>query len=384
MPTVTLPGTDSPSITSYSTPGSAYYVYSQVTLPLGRQMANGSRNIYVQSLNLYVAGRSGTTRARAYFASAARGSYGSYAAQSTPSKKALSVGLQAAGGSTQRYGCYTPGSEGGLNFRRGGSGSTTASSGTTWGSSLSGTLTYAEAPPAPTPLGVDQPTPTTLRVRFSSNGNGGSGVTGWSVQFSTSSSFPSGSSTKTVTTSSGTVVVTGLAPDTTYYFRVAGRNIVTDNAGTTGPRSSTFSGKTSASTPGAPRNLTHASAGPTATKLTWQAPASNGGSAITGYQVQYADNASFTGATTTSVGNVLTWTSPSLGTGTHYLRVRAVNANGNGTWSGAVSTTVTRSGYFTVRAGDEWSQKPVKVYSGGTWVMKPVKHYRDGEWVTPL
>lgn len=380
MPTVALTGTDSPSTTSYVTPGVSFYIYSMFQVPLGRAMANGSRNIYVISLNLYVAGRSGTTSVRAYFAGSPRGSYFNAGAQATPSKKILSVGSQANGGGTFQYGCYWAGGQGGLNFRRGGSGSTQSSGSSSWGSSLSGTMSYAEAPPAPSPIGADQATATSLRARFSNAGDGGSKITGWVLQYSKNSNM---SGAKTVT-STGSSTITGLTPNTTYYFRAAGKNIVTDNAGTNGPWSSVFSGKTLASTPTAPRNLKRANSGASASKLTWQAPSNNGGSSVTGYQVQYANNQSFTSPTTSSVGNVLTWTSPSLGIGTWYFRVRAVNANGNGTWSNVVSNTVTRSGHPKVRDEDSFVKKPAKVYLNGSWVIKPVKVRKGKEWITLL
>lgn len=372
MPVFTLPGTDSPSATSYVSPGGSFYIYSMVTLPFGRTMANGSRNIYVQSLNLYVAGRSGSVSIRSYFANGARGSYVSYAAQATPTKKALSVGLQAIGGATFNYGAYWGG--GGVNFRRGGGGSTQSSGSSSWGSSLSGTMTYAEAPPAPTPIGVDQATGTSLRVRFSSAGDGGSTTTGWSLQYSKASNF---SGAKTVS-STGTTTITGLDPDTTYYFRAAGKNIVTDNAGTTGPWSTTFSGKTLASTPGAPTlSLTVLSS--TQVKLDWEAPTVTGGSPITGYDI------SQDGVVVASVSDsTLTWTSGALDTGEHKFRVRAKNANGEGTWSEEKSSTVTRSGQPKVFLSDEAVRKPLKVYLGGGWQTKPLKVYVGGQWITVL
>src|SRR5690606_26106877 len=123
-----------------------------VTMPFGRTMANGTRNILVTAFGLYVAGRSSTVPSRAFFAGSARGSYVSYAAQSTPSRKTLSVNTYAGAGGTFSYGAYWGG--GGVNFRRGGGGSTQSSGSSSWGSSLSGIMSYAEAPEAPTPIGV--------------------------------------------------------------------------------------------------------------------------------------------------------------------------------------------------------------------------------------
>lgn len=378
MPTVALPGTDSPATTSWVSPGGTFYIYSNVKLPTGRTMANGSKNILVQTLNLYVAGRSGSVSIRPYFGNNPRGSSTSYGAQSTPSKKSMAVGVHASGGSNTNYGVHWGG--GGVNFRRGGGGSTQSSGSSSWGSSLSGTMTYAEAPAAPTPIGISGATATSLTAKFSGNSDGGSSITGWSLQYSKNSNF----SGATTVSSNGTTTVTGLDPDTTYYFRAAGKNAVTTNAGTTGPWSSTFSGKTLASTPGAPGDLELTPLSSTQVKLTWTAPSSDGGSAITGYKVQQSKNSDFSDSTTATLGNVLTWTSGTLDTGTWYFRVRAVNANGDGTWSSSKSNTVTRTGYPTVILGGSEVQKPGKVYLGGTWAVKPVKTYKGGQWITLL
>lgn len=374
MPTISLPGTDSPATTSWVSPGGTFYIYSWVTLPLGRAMANGSRNIYVQNLKLYVAGRSGSVSIRPYFAGGARGSYVSYAAQGTPSKKTLTVNTHVNGGVSTNYGVYWGG--GGVNFRRGGptSGQTESSGSSSWDTSLSGTMTYAEAPPAPTPTGVDQATPTSLRARFTSAGDGGTSITGWSLQYSKNSNF----SGATTVNSTGTTVVTGLEPDTTYYFRAAGKNAVTNNAGTTGPWSTTFSGKTLESTPGAP-TLTLTALSSTQVKLDWAAPTVTGGSPITGYDI------SQDGDVVASVSDsTLTWTSGVLDTGEHKFRVRAKNANGEGTWSEEKSTTVTRTGQPKVYLSGTAVRKPMKVYLGEDWQPKPVKVFTGGQWLTLL
>ena len=78
--------------------------------------------------------------------------------------------------------------------------------------------------------------------------------------------------------------------------------------------------------PGAPTGFT-ITKGHRALKLDWTAPADNGGSAITGYELQGSKNTA-TGSTSTSY--VI---DTSSATGGWLLRVRAVNANGNGPWS---------------------------------------------------
>lgn len=240
----------------------------------------------------------------------------------------------------------------------------------TFGGAMAGG-TAAHRPLSPTPIGVDSATQSSLRYRFSSRGNGGSSIIRWEVQYSKNSNFSGG----TIITSGGTSTVTGLDPDTTYYFRSRGIN-----GEGTGAWSASSSAKTLAGTPGAPQNPSAEIAGGQI-QVTWDPPTSDGGSPITGYEVQYADNAGFADPSDPELA-----TSPknfSLGLGTWYFRVRALNANGTGAWSSVVSDTVVRRGFPKFFDGDGWVVKPVKVYLDGEWVQKPIKAYTGSEWVTP-
>ena len=101
--------------------------------------------------------------------------------------------------------------------------------------------------------------------------------------------------------------------------------------------------------PGAPTGLT-VTEGHHAVQLDWTAPADNGGSAITRYRVQWRNAGSTLWADTVSTAEDSTSTSYVLGpvlSGAAYLsdadyesRVRAVNANGKGPWSSAVTGTI--------------------------------------------
>jgi uncharacterized repeat protein (TIGR02543 family) len=132
-----------------------------------------------------------------------------------------------------------------------------------------------------------------------------------------------------VTASSNTShTFSSLTNGQSYTFRVRAVN----SAGN-GTQSSAVSA-TPRTTPGAPQSFT-ATPGNGQVSLTWSAPSSNGGSAITGYQVS-RDNVTWITPTTTT-----SHTFSSLANGTSYtFRVRAVNVAGNGTQATVNATPV--------------------------------------------
>ena len=93
-----------------------------------------------------------------------------------------------------------------------------------------------------------------------------------------------------------------------------------------------------ATTPGAPTSAV-ATAGDTQATVSWSLPSSTGGSAITGYRIQWSDNSNV-GPWDDSivVGDVTTSTVTGLASGTTYwFRVAAINAVGTGTYSASTS-----------------------------------------------
>jgi hypothetical protein len=155
---------------------------------------------------------------------------------------------------------------------------------------------------------------------------GGSSITGYTVQFVT------GTTTRTVTTTSSSYRITGLTNGATYQVSAAAKNA----AGT-----SAFSGTASATpttVPGAPRVA--AVAGAASAIVTITPPTANGGSAITGYQITVTGGGRTQTVSTSQTATPVTVTGLTNGVA-HTVSAVAVNAVGTG--ARAANVTVTPS-----------------------------------------
>ena len=164
--------------------------------------------------------------------------------------------------------------------------------------------------------------------------NGGAAIIGYDVYMGTSSHGESRSPVNGGLIGGTSYTVSGLANGTTYYFTADAVNDANLHSAVSAEASATPAAPVTA--PGAPRGLT-AAAGDAQVSLSWQAPGSDGGAAITGYRVYQGTSkkpvASVTG-TSTTVKN--------LTNGTAYsFKVTAVNKAGEGPASGAASATPT-------------------------------------------
>ncbi len=168
--------------------------------------------------------------------------------------------------------------------------------------------------------------------------NGGSAVTGYEYRHAEGATVPPGTAWQSAGTAL-TATVDSLTNGTEYAFEVRAVNAVGDGSAAT-------TAATPVTVPGPPQNFS-TTPGDGEVVLTWQTPASNGGSAVTEYEYRHAKGASVPDETAwQSAGTSLTATVDSLTNGTEYaFEVRAVNAEGEGE---AATATVTPAAQPTV------------------------------------
>src|SRR5437660_286908 len=167
--------------------------------------------------------------------------------------------------------------------------------------------------------------------------NGGSPITNYRIYRGLSPG------TETLLTTVGAVTSytdTAVTNGVTYYYQVSAVN----NAGE-GPKSNEASATPSAvppppTPPPAPQNLA-ATGGNAQVTLTWQAPASDGGSPITNYKI-YRGTTSGSETLVATIGNQLSYSDGGLTNGvTYYYQVSAVNNVGEGPRSNEMPATPT-------------------------------------------
>lgn len=180
-------------------------------------------------------------------------------------------------------------------------------------------------------ISISSVTSSSARVNVSAADGRGSGIVEYQSQISTSSNFAS----VYFQWGGGTGDMLGLPAATTFYARTRARNGVG-----WGAWSGTVSFRTGATIPTVPQNVSISNVGQDSAKLNFANPASNGGSPLSTFNIQYATNSGFT----TGVKNFDDSTTPAdlnnLTPGTqHWARVRAVNGVGPGPWSAAQTFT---------------------------------------------
>ena len=192
--------------------------------------------------------------------------------------------------------------------------------------------TGATAPGAPTGLTATASGTTAINLSWSAPAStGGSAITGYKIEVSANGTSGWTDQVANTNSTATTYAHTGLTAGDTRHYRVSAIN-----ANGTGTASNVANATTDATVPGAPTGLTATASGTTAINLSWSAPGSTGGSAITGYRIEVSANG--TSGWTDQVANTNSTATTYAHTGltagdTRHYRVSAINANGTGTAS---------------------------------------------------
>ena len=205
-------------------------------------------------------------------------------------------------------------------------------------SNVAGTTTGTTVPDAPTSLAATASGTARINLSWTAPArDGGTPITGYRIEES-----PDGRSSWTdlvtdTTDTRTTYSHTGLSGGTTRHYRVSAIN-----SNGAGAPSSVDSATTGTSVPGAPTDLSARASGTTQVDLSWTAPASDGGSPVTGYRIEESPdgNSSWTTLVATTGSPATTYSRTGLPSGaTRHYRVSAVNTNGAGAPSNTASTT---------------------------------------------
>lgn len=204
---------------------------------------------------------------------------------------------------------------------------------TTTASNTVSVVVAATVPGAPTSVTGSVASSSQVNLSWTApTSNGGASISDYLVQYTSDN----GATYETFTASASTSTsrnITGLTAATTYKFRVAAKNSV--GYGDFSTLSSGYTTSSGPTVPETPTAVTTGSATPTTIALSWTAPSSDGGSAITGYAIQKSSDGgstwdTFTVTNTTSISISVTGLSNST---TYKFRVAAKNTIGQGPFS---------------------------------------------------
>ena len=183
----------------------------------------------------------------------------------------------------------------------------------------------AAVPGPPRNLTATAEGPTSIRLVWERPGeDGGSDVTGYRIQVSEDGGTTWSDQAANTRSTGTTYTHTGLTAGVTRHYRVSAINLNGE-----GTPSNVASASTAALRPGAPQRLTARARGTSEIVLSWTRPASDGGSPVTGYRIEWSRTG--TGGWTLLVANITatTYTDDDLRPNTtrHY-RVLAINRAG--------------------------------------------------------
>ena len=194
------------------------------------------------------------------------------------------------------------------------------------------------APPeTPTSLSATALSTTSVSVAFTAGGANGSPITNYKYALSTNGGSTYGSfialDPADITTP---ITISGLTAATTYYIKLKAVNDMGDSVASAAVSIGTLA------TPDAPTSLSATSSSPTSVSVAFT-PGAQGGSAITNYQYALSTNSgssygAFTALDPADATSPIT-ISGLTGETAYYIKLKAVNTDGAGTESSAVSFT---------------------------------------------
>ena len=201
-----------------------------------------------------------------------------------------------------------------------------------------GTQTHPDVPGAPTALTARAAGTSRIDLRWRAPaGTGGVPIVGYRVE----ASGDGGRSWRIIrsnTDSKATVWShTGLGPATTRHYRVSAIN-----AAGVGPASNVARATTGATVPGVPRNVSARAHGTSRIDVSWRAPTSDGGAAVTGYRIEVSETGGSTWQTLVArtSASVISYSHTGLApASTRHYRVSAINRIGAGRASSLASAT---------------------------------------------
>ena len=193
------------------------------------------------------------------------------------------------------------------------------------GVSKSFVASVATAPGAPASATASDAGAQTATVSWSApSSDGNSAITGYKVEINDGNGWTT--QTANTGTTATTATVSGLTVGSSYTFRISAIN----TAGTSTASTASSSVTIAASAPGVPQNLSITFPTYQTAKLEWEAPASNGGAAISSYVVDYETGGSWISLTPSSLSATIS----GIGTDNAFsFRVAAVNSVGTGSYS---------------------------------------------------
>lgn len=227
------------------------------------------------------------------------------------------------------------------------------------------TVTRDSAPSAPSTPTISGVKATSVVVTFKDSSNGGDAIDARQIRYDNNSD----ASSSTTVSSDGSTTISGLSSGTTYYFWARTHNSV---------GWSPWSGRASAKTqsvPTAPQAPLLSSITATTVDVSFY-PNSDGGSAITAWQIGWGtSSAAPTSTVSASSPQILTGLTPGT---TYYIFVRAQNSVGWSAWSKPTTMKTVAGAYIMV--GSIWKLAIPYVNVGGTWKAAEAWSRSAGAW----